>query len=61
MNETTTHGGKRAGAGSKPRHGERMVQKTIRLPRGWIAQLVADFGSLQKAVETLASDHLKIP
>ncbi len=54
----TGHGGKRKGAGRKPKHGTRMVQKTIRLPREWIAKLVAEYGSLQQAIETLSSKHL---
>jgi hypothetical protein len=35
-----------------------MVQKTVRLPQPWIAQLVAEYGSLQKAIEALAQAHL---
>jgi hypothetical protein len=52
------HGGKRENAGRKPKHGERMEQKTIRLPREWVEKLAADFGTLQAAVEFLASQHL---
>jgi hypothetical protein len=56
---TTAHGGKRDGAGRKPRFGIPMEQKTVRLPADWIERLVAEYGSFQKAIETLASDHLK--
>jgi hypothetical protein len=52
------HGGKRAGAGRKPRFGAPMLQKTVRLPKEWIDQLCEEFGSFQTAIETLASDHL---
>ena len=33
-----THGGARPGSGPKPRHGEPMVQTTVRLPPAWIAR-----------------------
>lgn len=48
-----THGGSRPGSGRKPKHGTRMVQKTIRLPRETLEQLEQEFGTLQKAVEAL--------
>lgn len=48
-----THGGARPGSGRKPKHGTRMVQKTIRLPRETLEQLEQEFGTLQKAVEAL--------
>jgi hypothetical protein len=53
-----THGGPRPGAGPKPRHGQPMVQKTIRLPQAWIDQLIAEYGSFQAALETLVQDHV---
>ncbi len=52
-------GGKREGAGRKPRHGERMQQKTIRLPPAWIRQLLAEFDTFQEAIETLVKTHLE--
>ena len=52
------HGGKRAGAGRKPRYGARMIHKSVRLPQDWIEQLCDEFGSFQKAIETLTSHHL---
>lgn len=58
MDVVSRHGGPRPGSGPKPRHGEPMVQKTVRLPQPWIAQLVAEYGSLQKAIEALAQAHL---
>jgi hypothetical protein len=57
-NNQGTRGGKRPGAGRKARHGERMQQKTVRLPAEWVARLAAEFGSLQLALETLAARHL---
>ena len=54
-----THGGKRYGAGRPPRHGERMEQKSVRLPPSWIAQLLLDFPSFQTAIETLVERYLK--
>lgn len=59
MKPSNNRGGKRQGAGRKPKHGERMAQKTIRLPRPWVDRLVAEFGSLQAAIETLSSKHLQ--
>ncbi len=53
-------GGKRVGAGRKPKHEKPMKQKTIRLPSEWIASLVAEFGTLQNAVENLTSKHLNL-
>lgn len=59
MNEPKTqHGGKRQGAGRKPRFSARMTQKTVRLPQQWVDRLVEEFGSFQNAIETLASRHL---
>lgn len=54
-----THGGKRPGSGRPLRHGERMEQKTVRLPPSWITQLLLDFPSLQIAIETLVERYLK--
>jgi len=51
------HGGKRPNAGRKPRHGEPMVQKTVRLPQEWIDSL-DEFGTFQAAIETLVKNHL---
>lgn len=53
MVNKTQHGGKRPNAGRKPKHGERMVQKTVRLPRPVIEKLEREFGSFQKAIEML--------
>jgi len=47
--------------GRPPRHGERMIQKTVRLPAAWILRLIAEFGSFQNAIETLAKRHLDKP
>ena len=52
------HGGPRPGAGRKPRHGEPMVQKTVRLPQEWIDSLLDEFGTFQAAIETLVKNHL---
>ena len=51
------HGGKRSGAGRPPKHEQPMKQYTIRLPEHWREELIAEFGSLQKAVETLVQNH----
>ena len=59
MNQTKQHGGKRTGAGRKARFGIRMTQKTVRLPQEWVDKLVADYGSFQKAIETLVSSRLQ--
>jgi|GEM_PF-3011998 len=61
MSETTNkqRGGKRPGAGRKPRYGIPKEQKTVRLPPEWVAQLIAEFGSFQDAVETLVKLHLE--
>jgi hypothetical protein len=56
--EKKKHGGKRSGAGRKPRFSVPMQQKTVRLPPEWIAQLEQDFGSFQQAIETLVSRHM---
>jgi hypothetical protein len=53
-----THGGKRKGAGRKSRFSVPMKQKTVRLPPEWIAKLEREFGTFQKAIETLTSNHL---
>jgi hypothetical protein len=34
-----------------------MKQCTIRLPDHWREELIAEFGSLQKAIETLVQNH----
>lgn len=52
------HGGKRDGSGRPPRFGSPMPQKTVRLPQEWVDALVAEFGSFQTAIETLAARHL---
>lgn len=51
------HGGRRSGAGRPPKHKTPMKQCTIRLPEHWREALIAEFGSLQKAVETLVQNH----
>lgn len=51
------HGGKRPGAGRPPKHGQPMKQCTVRLPLHWRDDLIAEFGSLQKAIETLVENH----
>lgn len=51
------HGGKRSGAGRPPKHGTPMKQCTIRLPEHWRDELIAEFGSLQKAIEALVQNH----
>ena len=58
MSEKKTRGGRRPGAGRPPRHGERMEQKTVRLPPAWIRQLLDDFPSFQDAIETLVDRYL---
>ncbi len=55
----TTRGGKRAGAGRKASYSTPKQIRTIRLPQEWIDQLVAEFGTVQIAVETLVKNHLK--
>lgn len=52
-----THGGKRQGAGRKPRFGSPMRQYTIRLPADVRAALVAKHGTLQAAIEWLIANQ----
>ena len=59
MHNKKTHGGKRPGAGRKPRYGTPKEQKTFRLPPDWICRLVAEYGSFQDAVESLVKLHLR--
>ena len=58
MSERKSHGGQRPGAGRPPRHGERMEQKSVRLPPAWIQQLLDDFPSFQHAIESLVQHYL---
>lgn len=58
VSDKKTRGGQRPGAGRKPRHGERMIQKTVRLPPQWIDQLLDDFPSFQEAVEILVRRYI---
>jgi hypothetical protein len=51
-------GGSRKGAGRRPRYGEPMIPKSVRLPQGWIDQLVEEFDSFQRAIETLVKNHI---
>lgn len=51
------HGGKRQGAGRKPRFGLPMRQYTIRLPADVHAILVDRHGTLQAAVEWLIANQ----
>jgi hypothetical protein len=57
--EKKQRGGKRPNAGRKPRNGVLMQQKTIRLPEAWANQLIAEYGTLQNAIETLVKSHLQ--
>lgn len=52
------HGGRREGAGRKPKYGEPMKRIDVRLPPSWLAQLKEEFGSYQEAIETLVKTHL---
>jgi hypothetical protein len=51
-------GGARPGAGRPPKWGEPMVERSIRLPPSWIAALLAEFPSLQDAVQQVVKAHL---
>lgn len=44
---------RKPGGGRKPKHGEPMVQLQARVPPAIRAQLIAEFGSVQKAVDAL--------
>jgi hypothetical protein len=59
MQKDKTHGGKRPGAGRKPRYRVPMEQKTVRLPPDWINRLTAEFDTFQNAIETLVKLHLQ--
>ena len=55
--EQRNWGGLRPGSGRPPRHGSAMVQKSLRLPAAWIADLIEGFGTFQLGVETLVLRH----
>ena len=58
MTETKPkRGGPRPGAGRPPKYSTPMLHASIRLPAEWQADLRAEFGSLQKAVEALVLEH----
>lgn len=56
-NIKTKRGGKRSGAGRKPRYSARMTQKTVRLPPELIEKLISEYGSFQVAIESLVLEH----
>jgi hypothetical protein len=51
-------GGARPGAGAPTKWGEPMVERSIRLPPSWITVLLAEFPSLQEAVQQVVKAHL---
>ncbi len=51
--DTKQHGGKRPGAGPKSKYTAPMVRLNARIPPSVKAQLIAEFGSVQKAVNAL--------
>jgi hypothetical protein len=51
-------GGARPGAGRPPKWGEPMTEATVRLPPSWIAELQAEYPSLQEAVQQVIRAHL---
>ncbi len=54
---TSKQGGKRDGAGRPPKHQTAMIQCTVRLPEHWRSDLIKEYGSLQKAIESLVQSH----
>lgn len=52
-------GGKREGAGRPPKHDQPMRRIDVRLPPQWLDKLKEEFGSYQKAIETLVKNHLE--
>lgn len=52
-------GGKRAGAGAKPKHGERMQQRSVRMPAAWWAALDDQCGEGETASDLIRAWALR--
>lgn len=63
-NISNNRGGKRAGAGRKktPKHLERVIIRSIRLPR-WLAEWLQDHGQAGKTIEAalIETHNLTVP